>query len=189
MQFFGQDIRSWGNKKIMQNFASSAGAQSAFIERLRIQNMLLGICRSTAYSIPRDYPIAHERIGNLYYGMVAFMNNCEPLILSMDSVGKPVQRKFKNQWDSCWNNFGKSIGLDECTIRIISELGVRLFYSISLADIPESILEFYNAVLKWYVYTSTEGALAETDLTPLELVERMILQSPALFVHDIQVGF
>ena len=189
MQFFVQDVREWGNKKIFANFVQSADGGSAFIERLRIQNMMLVDCKSTAFSLPKTYNLVYEKIKGRYYGMECFMNNCEPLILSVDTVEKSVQRRFRNQWDSCWSSFGKSACLRPETANMVKELGIRICFSPTFDRLSDELFEFYNAVLKWFVYTSTEGAIMETGLTPTQLVERMILNSSASFVHDIQVGF
>lgn len=189
MQFFVQDIREWGNQKLFSNFVQSADGGSAFIERLRIQNMMLIDCKSTAFSLPKAYKSVYNKIKTRYYGMECFMNNCEPLILCMDDVGKAVQRRFRNQWDNCWASFGKSICLRPETVTMIKELGIRVCFAPNFERFSDELFEFYNAVLKWFVYTSTEGAIMETGLTPVQLVERMILANSASFVHDIQVGF
>lgn len=189
MQFFVQDIREWGFKKIFANFVQSADGGSAFIERMRIQNMMLIDCKSTAFSLPKLYGSVHSKINAKYYGMESFMNNCEPLILSVDTVNKSVQRRFRNQWDACWASFGKSTCMRPETVTMIKELGIRVCFAPNFERISDELFEFFNAVLKWYVYTSTEGAIMETGLTPVQLLERMILNSSASFVHDIQVGF
>lgn len=189
MQFFVQDIREWGNKKIFSNFVQSENGEQAFFERLRIQNMMLVDCKSTAFSFPKLYSALFDKIKTRYYGMAYFMTNCEPLIQSMECPDKSVQRRFRNQWDACWASFGKSITLSPDTIKTIKDLGIRVCFAWNFDRLPDELFEFYNAVLKWYVYTSTEGAITELGLTPNELIERMILQKPSVFVHDIQVGF
>lgn len=189
MQFFVQDVREWGFRKLFGNFVRSADGGSAFTERLRIQNMLLVDCKSTAFSLPKVYNSVYEKIKTKYYGMEFFMSNCEPLILSMDTVDKSVQRRFRNQWDNCWASFGKSICMRPETVNMVKELGIRLCFAPNFERLSSELFEFYNAVLKWYVYTSTEGAIMETGLTPVQLIERMIMDTPGAFVHDIQVGF
>lgn len=189
MQFFVQDVREWGNKKIFSSFAQSTDGGRAFIERLRIQNMMLIECKSTAFSLPKVYNSIYWRIKSRYYGMEFFMNNCEPLILSTDNPGKSVQRRFRNQWDACWACFGKSVNLQPETTKMLKDLGIRVCFSERFERLPDELFEFYNAVLKWYVYTCTEGAIQETGLSPVQLVENMILQKPSTFIHDIQVGF
>lgn len=189
MQFFVQDVREWGFKKIFSNFAQSTDGERAFFERLRIQNMMLIECKSTAFSLPKLYSSVYDRIKSRYFGMECMMNNCEPLILSTDTPGKSVQRRFRNQWETCWGSFGKSIGLHPDTTKMVQDLGIRVCFAKDFDRLPDELFEFYNVVLKWFVYTSTEGALMETGLTPTQLVERMILQKPGHFIHDIQVGF
>lgn len=188
MQFFVQDIREWGDKKILTNFARSVRGEGAFFERLRLQNMMLSSYKDTAFSLPRDYRKLYDTIKNRYFGMEYFMNNCEPLILSMDAPGKSVQRRFRNQWETCWGSFGKSANLPPETIGAVESLGIRICYAVEVS-IPDEVLQFYNSVLKWYVYTSTEGAIQETGFTPTQLVEQMIVKEPSSFIHDIQVGF
>ena len=72
---------------------------------------------------------------------------------------------------------------------MVQDLGIRVCFSDNFDRLSDELFEFYNAVLKWFVYTSTEGALMETGLTPNQLIECMILQKPAMFIHNIQVGF
>lgn len=188
MQFFVQDVREWGDKKILTNFAQTLRGENYFFERLSLQNLLLGDYKSTAFSLPRYYRKLYDAIKGRYYGMEYFMNNCEPLILSMDIPGKAVQRRFRNQWVTCWGSFGKSANLAPDTVSMVKELGIRICY-VDGAKVPDEIFQFYNAVLKWFVYTSTEGAILETGFTPTQLIGKMIVQEPSSFVHDIQVGF
>lgn len=188
MQFFVQDVREWGNAKILSNFVKSARGEDAFFSRMNLQNKVIGKCSSIAFSLPREYKLLHDKIRNEYSGMEFFMNNCEPLILSMDVPGKSVQRRFRNQWNACWDSFGKSVNLSPETIQSLKELGVRICYS-DASKVSLETFEFFNVVLKWFVYTSSEGSIQETGLTPTQLVKRLVVQEPWAFVHDVQVGF
>lgn len=189
MQFFVQDIRKWGNRKILANFAQSVQGERAFFERMRIQNMLLTECVCRAFSLPKVYKSLYEKIKGKYIGMESFMNFCEPLILTANEIDKSVQRRFRNQWDACWTSFGKSAGLRPETTKMLNELGIRACFAEDFERLPDELFEFYNAVLKWFVCTSTEGAIAETGLTPAQLVEKMVMETSGVFVHEIQVGF
>ena len=86
MQFAVQDIRRWGNRKLCSYFYESNESRNAFIERMRIKNMMLSDIKSSAYSLPKVYGDLHSRIDNVYVGMVRFVDICEPLILSIDKM-------------------------------------------------------------------------------------------------------
>lgn len=191
MQIFVQDIREFGFKKIFAGFAVSPDVANAFMERMRIHNILLSNsnCKSTAFSVPKLYSRVYHHISPRYDGMVSFMTSCEPLIMSMDTVDKSVQRRFRNQWNNCWDSFGKSVYLRPETISMLGELGVRMCFAMDFGAVPDEVLNFYNTVLKWYVYTRSDGAVAETGLTPNQLLEMMILQDSLSFIHSVQVGF
>lgn len=189
MQVFVQDIRDWGNKKIMSSFTQSKDGEQAFIERLRIQNMLLIDCTNTAYSFPKLYSALYDKIKTKYYGMPYFMSFCEPLIQSMDKPDKSVQRRFRNQWDACWGSFGRSLMLSTEILKTLKDLGIRICFAWNFDRIPDEVFRFYNTVLKWYVYTVSESSIQELGFTPSELVEQMILKKADMFVHDIQVGW
>ena len=75
------------------------------------------------------------------------------------------------------------------TTKMLNELGIRACFAEDFERLPDELFEFYNAVLKWFVCTSTEGAIAETGLTPAQLVEKMVMETSGVFVHEIQVGF
>ena len=188
MQYAIQDIRGWGNKKLYSYFFPNKHIQNAFLERLRIRNMMLSDVKCSAYSLPKVYNKLSKSINQNYKGMQRFMDMCEPLMSSLDNPDSTVQRKFRNQWDTLWKCFMKDTGLNEEAVTMIKELGIRIcFYdstellcntavSQELSDrFPSDVFDFYNTVLSWYVFSLAESNIRELGLTPLEMIETMIM--------------
>lgn len=188
MQFAVQDIRSFGNQKIFNGFYSSKAGMMSFIERLRIQNMMLIDYKATAYSLPKVYKNIQSDLIR-YSGIIAFMNMCEPMILDIDKPDATLQRKFRNNWDSMWTNFGKDLHLNAEVVKMISDLGIRLCFVTEIQRIPDEIYKFYNAILKWYTYSVSEASIKELNIEPLELIRYMILMSSDEFICSLDLGF
>ena len=190
MQFAVQDIRGWGNRKLCSYFYGSNESKNAFIERMRIKNMMLSDIKSSAYSLPKVYKDLHSHIDNVYVGMVRFVDMCEPLILSIDKIDATIQRKFRNQWDTLWKCFERDTGLPHDTVLTLKELGIRLcFCDSDSVLVSDEVLEFYNTVISWYVFTISESSIQTLGLSSLDLIEVMILSDNMDFVFSIIKGF
>lgn len=192
MQFAVQDIRRWGSLKIFNNYFSSDLGRQSFIERLRTCNFMLEDYKCSAYSIPRIYKDVYYDIHNQYYGMIRFVDMCEPLIRSMDKPDDSVKRKIRNQWDSMWKCLKDDLSLNDNAFKAMKELGIRLLFSYTSNEyihIDPEIFEFYNAILTWYTYTVSESAIANLELSSLELIEFMVINDSDKFVYNIQNGF
>ena len=126
MQIAIQDIRKLGFKKISQNFYSSEQGKLAFLERLRIENMMLSEYKASAFSFPKMYNKAYKNIKLCYFGIIKFMDMCEPMMRSIDSPDSSVQRKFRNQWNSMWKAVRKDLDLSEESMVMLKNLGIRI---------------------------------------------------------------
>lgn len=191
MQVAVKDIRRWGYKKLSNQFFSSEEEKQNFLDLLQAQNIRLADIKSSAYSLPRVYSKLSSSIKKYYWGMARFVDFCEPM---MSSTGKPdasIQRKFRNQWDSLWAGFCKELDLSEDFKDFeedIKELGIRLCFYENLSSVnrlDSNILDFYNAVISWYVITASESAIQEFGLEPLQLVGCMIQKDSRSFLYSV----
>lgn len=193
MQFSVSDIRKWGSLKIFNNYFTTDIGRQGFIERLRQLNFALSAYKCSAYSIPRVYKDVYYDMHSQYYGMSRFVDMCEPLLRSIDNPDDSIKRKIRNQWDSLWKCLKEDLSLSEVACKELKELGVRLLFQYTENDLPINIsaevFEFYNAILTWYTYTVTESAMANLALSPLELIEFMIISDADKFIYCMQNGF
>ncbi len=193
MQFSVSDIRKWGSLKIFNNYFTTDVGRQGFIERLRQLNYALSDFKCSAYSIPRVYKDVYYDMHNQYYGMSRFVDMCEPLIRSIDNPDDSIKRKIRNQWDSLWKSLKEDLNLSDAVCKELKELGIRLLFQYTENDLPINIsaevFEFYNAILTWYTYTVTESAMANLALSPLELIEFMIVSDADKFIYSMQNGF
>lgn len=193
MQFSVSDIRKWGSLKIFNNYFTTDIGRQGFIERLRQLNFALSDYKCSAYSIPRVYKDVYYDMHSQYYGMSRFVDMCEPLLRSIDNPDDSIKRKIRNQWDSLWKCLKEDLSLSEVACKELKELGVRLLFQYKEEDlqihINAEVFEFYNAILTWYTYTVTESAMTNLDLSPLELIEFMIISDADKFIYCMQNGF
>lgn len=193
MQFSVSDIRKWGSLKIFNNYFTTDIGRQGFIERLRQLNFALSDYKCSAYSIPRVYKDVYYDMHSQYYGMSRFVDMCEPLLRSIDNPDDSIKRKIRNQWDSLWKCLKEDLSLSEVACKDLKELGVRLLFQYKEEDlqihINAEVFEFYNAILTWYTYTVTESAMTNLALSPLELIEFMIISDADKFIYCMQNGF
>lgn len=193
MQFSVSDIRKWGSLKIFNNYFTTDIGRQGFIERLRQLNFALSDYKCSAYSIPRVYKDVYYDMHSQYYGMSRFVDMCEPLLRSIDNPDDSIKRKIRNQWDSLWKCLKEDLNLSDAVCKELKELGIRLLFQYAENDLPINIsaevFEFYNAILTWYTYTVTESAMANLALSPLELIEFMIISDADKFIYSMQNGF
>lgn len=193
MQFSVSDIRKWGSLKIFNNYFTTDAGRQGFIERLRQLNFALSNYKCSAYSIPRVYKDVYYDMHSQYYGMSRFVDMCEPLLRSIDNPDDSVKRKIRNQWDSLWKCLKEDLSLSEVACKELKELGIRLLFQYAEGDLPihisAEVFEFYNAILTWYTYTVTESAMTNLALSPLELIEFMIISDADKFIYCMKNGF
>lgn len=188
MQFAIQDVRRLGFKKICQNFYTTIQGKVAFLERLRIENMMLSDIKASAYSLPKKYNSIYESLVYNYNGLIRFVDMCEPMMRSLDNPDSSVQRKVRNQWDSLWKCMKKDLDLSDDNIKMLKELGIRIaFHNESI--VSSETYDFYNAILGWYVFTISECSIQELDLSPMDLISIMVLSSANDFIMNICKGF
>lgn len=192
MQFSVSDIRKWGSLKIFNNYFTTNIGRQGFIERLRQLNLALSNCKCSAYSIPRIYKNVYYDMHSQYYGMTRFVDMCEPLLRSIDKPDDSIKRKIRNQWDSLWRCLKEDLELSEIVCKELKELGIRLLFQYEEENLSVSIsaevFEFYNSILTWYTYTVTESAMNNLVLSPLELIEFMIVSDADKFIYCMQNG-
>ena len=192
MQFSVSDIRKWGSLKIFNNYFTTNIGRQGFIERLRQLNFALSNCKCSAYSIPRIYKNVYYDMHSQYYGMARFVNMCEPLLRSIDKPDDSIKRKIRNQWDSLWRCLKEDLELSEIVCKELKDLGIRLLFQYEEENLSVSIsaevFEFYNSILTWYTYTVTESAMNNLVLSPLELIEFMIVSDTDKFIYCMQNG-
>lgn len=192
MQFSVSDIRKWGSLKIFNNYFTTNIGRQGFIERLRQLNLALSNCKCSAYSIPRIYKNVYYDMHSQYYGMTRFVDMCEPLLRSIDKPDDSIKRKIRNQWDSLWRCLKEDLELSEIVCKELKDLGIRLLFQYEEENLSVSIsaevFEFYNSILTWYTYTVTESAMNNLGLSPLELIEFMIVSDADKFIYCMQNG-
>ena len=192
MQFSVSDIRKWGSLKIFNNYFTTNIGRQGFIERLRQLNFALSNCKCSAYSIPRIYKNVYYDMHSQYYGMTRFVDMCEPLLRSIDKPDDSIKRKIRNQWNSLWRCLKEDLELSEIVCKELKDLGIRLLFQYEEENLSVSIsaevFEFYNSILTWYTYTVTESAMNNLVLSPLELIEFMIVSDADKFIYCMKNG-
>ena len=186
MQLAVQDIRRLGFRKIADYFYKSAESKIAFYERLRQTNYSLISYKSSAYSLPKSYANMKDSLTVNYNGIVRFMNFCNPL-MEVAKIDAVIQRKVRNQWDSIWKCIQRDLVLTDADTLVLKDLGIR----IALVEdelINAEIFDFFNAILSWYVYSSSEGNLSEVGVDFNDLLEIMVLESSKSFLDIILKG-
>lgn len=190
MQFSVADVRRLGFQKICQGFYTTSQGRVAFLERLRIEHMMLTDIKMSAFTLPRKYAVMYDDLVHTlnYIGLVKFIDMCEPMLVSIDNPDAMIKRKVRNQYDSLWKCVGKDLDICGDTLVMLKELGLKIAVN-SDVRISVETYEFYNAILGWYVYTLSEGSISELGLSPMDLISIMVLTDASDFISNICNGF
>lgn len=195
MQFALQDIRKWGYKKIALKYFNTSESRFRFINRITLYNAQYYNIKASPYSIPSIWSKVElgRSLKSTYISFLNFAYSCEPLLDNVvaDDI---VKRKFRNTWTKLWSNFSKDLGLSDSEEKVLMEFGIRLAFIINeqgvlFSEDLNEILEFYNAVIKWSLFTQKEGNIYRNDLEPLDIIDLLIFKDSHDFVDDLMLEF
>ena len=185
MQLSLQDIRLLGYRKII-NFYDDG----VLFNKIKNQSIEEFDKKCSPYSLSRKWKDIKCRVYEIgYYGLEMFLRMCEPMIDNeVVCTEKGVQRKVRNKWNVIWSDIFESLQEDELTSNMIKDFGIKLCYS---EDIDESVVCFYNDLLFWSVFTQSNINFEVVDLTFIDVLECMIVNTEPefmLFIKDKFLG-
>lgn len=176
MQIALHNIREIGYKKIYMYFKDLN-----ILEDIKSVNSDLYDYNTSSYSFLNNWTEKTYNLLSLYKGFCDLVDTYTPLI---DNVGVDTitKRKFRNTWGKIWKNIAKDLKLSDEIAKILEDCGIRLAsYLIdeSTNFINNStllnVLDFYNAFLKWSIFTEKELNFKKNELTHITLLEKIAL--------------
>lgn len=180
MQYALQDIRRWGNRKILNYYF-----RGNFYERLCKVNIGGFDVRVSPYSFAKHWGVLQDSLDG-YEGIRLFMLSCEPMIdvIEPDEICK---RKFRNTWSKVFKSFCMDTGLDGTKEACLSDLGLRICFMMkSGVAVPRDILDFYNLVLMWAMFTQHESNFTKNNYNCNDIIENMVLLSGVDFNNFVK---
>lgn len=200
MQIALQDIRTLGYKKISK-FYLSKESKEKFFENLQSLNTLYYTMKIPAYSLLNKWSLVEEFItpnDENIRGYSLFVYNLEPMI-NLESPSDSAKRKCRNMWGSVWDNFGSIAGLEGYQITLLKDFGLKALFIyanyISKSDelnklcastsidnenlykLLLSILDFYNIVLTWAIFTQQESNFTKNNLSFIDVLSMLVVDS------------
>lgn len=186
MQIALQDIRRWGNLKIAEHFFPCWNDRLLFIQKLSLINSNYNFYKASAYSFPRKHKNISYNSRNLYSGIESFILDCEPMIDNIE-IDDICQRRFRNSWNSLWKSFCEDLEFSDSEKIMLSELGIRLAYILSedtdYSDLQD-VIDFYNAVIRWSLFTKQESNFEKNDLSFISVMEMLVTSNSSDFVNN-----
>lgn len=192
MQFALHNLRGWGNKKIVQGFYNGAEERDIFLRKISVYNTEYYNLNSSSYSFLRNWAGLSKDLEGVYDGFVQFVYYCVPCIggVSIDNNG---QRRFKNMWFKIWKNIGKDLCFSDAERVLLCEFGIRLAYILDRGivtgdDDLREVVRFYNALIKWALFTQQEENLRKNKYSCTDVVEVLILTPATDFIDRMVMG-
>lgn len=145
MQLSIKDIRAGGNNKIALGLD-----MHKFIQELSIHIRHKHI---SVYSIPKLYIEGSLQASK---GMKRVLKYCEPMIDAGVSNTESLQRKFRNTWNSIWNNFALDTNLSDKYYDILRQA--------SVSPLPEDLEDKLDTIIFWYLISGSETSLRDVGL-------------------------
>lgn len=195
MQIALQDIRVLGYNKINKCYLDSHNRE-LFFDKLNSVNTLFNAMKIPAYSLLNKWSLLEDvKDSKEIEGYSIFIHYVEPMI-DLDKPTSSSKRKCRNTWDSIWDNFGVVIGLEDYQISIVKEFGLKLLFLFALYNSPtedlnklccsliisesiyklvEDLLEFYNIVLKWAIFTQQEENFNKNNLSFIDVLRILVV--------------
>lgn len=171
MQIALHDIRSMGNRNIFNSYGS-------IVDAIKKLNYEYYNTKCSAYGFLRQWGSIGENISKNIIGLHAFVLMCEPMIdnisFAKDSKDSaPAQRKFRDRWNSLWDNIAKDVSLDSQTVELLGDFGLKLGL-LPVNRFSDTIIEFYNALFIWNVFIQSEVNFEYHGMTHIEVLDLMI---------------
>lgn len=204
MQLALQDIKILGYKKIGRRYLNSE-----FISKLKDINNLYYSMRIPAYSLLNKWYLVESlaKDENIR-GYTSFVYGLEPMIGLTDSPDASSKRKCRNSWSSIWDNIGSISELDECEIMVLSDFGLKILFiyascmikgndeldkfccynnlSCDLYKDLQDILNFYNVVLTWALFTQQESNFTKNNLSFIDVLSMLVLCNEVEFEEKLK---
>ena len=185
MQIALHDIRRFGYTKICK-----VHDICQIIDNLKELYIDLDIYDDSSFSVLNNWADMQPYLSNYFSGFVDLVNNYTPLVedVGVDIVAK---RKFRNTWNKIWKNISNDLKWDKVTTDLLSNFGIKLVYFLSSSDNIEisdnlyDIIEFYTLLFKWSIFTEKELNFERNNLTHVQVIEIMTIQSNKDFANFI----
>lgn len=207
MQIALQDIRTLGYKKISKFFLSSN--KEEFFNNLQTLNTLYCTMKIPAYSLLNKWYLLEECISSSedsIRGYSLFIYNLEPMI-DLESPSDSAKRRCRNTWESIWNNFGSIANLEGYQITLLKDFGLKLLFIYAniqntndeliklcgdtqikedMYNLVVSMLDFYNVVLTWAIFTQQEVSFTKNNLSFIDVLGMLILDNEKEFKSSLR---
>lgn len=206
MQIALQDIKVLGYKKISKCYLSCE-SKDFFFDKLNELNTLFNAMRLPAFSLLNKWSLIDEvKDSKEIEGYSVFIHYIEPMI-DLDEPTTASKRRCRNSWDSIWNNFGAVANLEDYQVSLMKDFGLKIlfifayFYDTNNRDLKklccnlevserlysliEELLEFYNIVLKWAIFTQQESNFSKNDLSFIDVLSTLVVEDKEGFERSL----
>ena len=182
MQIALQDLRRLGIRKIVHTFD-----WDTFIVELKALDVELRGYKSAPFIVPKKWCTFDKDSLKQYSGILKFMKVAEPTI-DYDTCTEVTQRKFRNMWVRFSLAIARDINCSEFEEALIRDIGIKLIYHVGYGNqVDSNIIDIYNALIKWYLFTLQETNFENKKITVIEVLEYLSLYNDKDFVDFINI--
>lgn len=204
MQIALQDIRTLGYKKISKFYLSNE-KKGSFFSDLQKLNTLYYTMKIPAYSLLNKWKLISDWTKADDFtetkevrGYSRFIYSLEPMI-DLESPSNSAKRKCRNTWDSMWDNFGSISELEDYELTLIKDFGLKILFIYcnyfikdseelnklccnstldgSLFNTLKYILDFYNIILTWAIFTQQESNFNKNGLCFIDVLNMLVMDN------------
>lgn len=184
MQIALYDLRRLGVCKII-----STVDWDMFINELKKLDVELREYKSSPFIVPKKWGTFDKESLKKYSGILKFMKVAEPTI-DYDTCTEVTQRKFRNMWLRFSSSIAGDIKCNEFEESLIKDIGIKLIYHIGYGNlVDDKILNIYNALLKWYLFTLQETNFENKKITVIQVLEYLSLNDCNNFLDFVNNNF
>lgn len=173
-----QDLRRLGVKKYINN----TDYNYIYNEIIKLNNLTQHI-KVSAYSLPRKWNNLDELTKTVYSSMTDFVLSCEPMLENIE-VTEYTQRSVRNRYDAIWKDLQGILSLTDSDRELLKNFGIKLLFILNNeADMEISylVIEFYNTLLKWVLFTQSENNLDKNSITLVKILEYLVDDNYSVF--------
>ena len=206
MQIALQDIRTLGYKKISKFYLDEID-KDKFFKDLQSLNTLYCAMKIPAYSLLNKWYLIEDFItpnDENIRGYSLFVYNLEPMI-NLETPSDSAKRKCRNTWFSIWDNFGSIAGLEGYQITLLKDFGLKVLFiyanhmsksseisklcsgtDLHDYDLLLSILDFYNVILTWAIFTQQESNFTKNNLSFIDVLSMLVTNNSEEFKCNLK---
>ena len=188
MHVSNTDIRKYGYEKILSYFVNTAEEQNDLLLQIveTAYNQVKDNKKLPAYSVPKLWPKIYATVLDNYSGLFSYYTACAKATPISEDLAV-FQRSFSVNWASIWTSLCGLYNLPEDYAPKLAVVGLQLIFGGTW--VTETVLDFYNIVLKWEAnLLLATRVYSRHDIMLKELLHRLATTTTEDFIASLDMS-